>query len=87
MQSAFSRRTALAGLAMTWSAGAALAYDESIKRKCESDYFAYCSQYAHGSPNLRYCFESHRNSLSRRCIEALYDAGEIPRKYLNKREH
>ena len=59
-------------------------YDDNVTKSCIDGYAAYCSQHPHGSAGLRYCFEANRNNLSRRCIEALYDAGEIPHKYLIK---
>ena len=63
---------------------AARAYSERVNQACNDDYFAYCGQHALGSSALRYCFEASRNKLSQRCINALVDAGEVPRKYLTE---
>ena len=63
---------------------AAHAYSDRVNDSCKDDYFAHCSQHAPNSSALRYCFEASRGKLAQRCIDALVDAGEVPRKYLNK---
>ena len=66
-------------------ATAAHAVDESVKQFCTDDYMAYCSQHAPESTEVRYCMEAHRNELSKQCVKALVDAGEVPKKYLSKK--
>lgn len=63
---------------------AAQAYNKKVKDACAGDYQNFCSQYVPDSPQLRRCFESNRKALSRYCINALVDAGEVPAKYLKK---
>ena len=79
----------LATVTTTWALLAAAlqpakAYSDTVTAQCSSDYQNYCSQHPLGSSALRYCFEANRNSLSQQCINALVDAGEVPRKYLTK---
>lgn len=61
------------------------AYSDNVNQNCNDDYFSYCKQHALNSTPLRYCFEANRDKLSQRCINALVDAGEVPRKYLGER--
>ena len=65
-------------------AGTARAYDEAVVKNCADDYFAYCKQHAPESTEVRYCMEAHRDRLSKQCVKALVDAGEVPKKYLIK---
>lgn len=62
----------------------AYAYSDRVKDACAGDYQDFCSQYLPDSTELRRCFESNRKGLSRRCIDALIDSGEVPQKYLKK---
>ena len=82
-------RACVAGaVAASWlllNLSAASAYSEKVNQSCNDDYLSYCSQHSLGSSALRYCFESNRGNLSQRCISALVDAGEVPRKYLSDR--
>ena len=66
------------------TATAALAFTKKVETDCAGDYQNFCSQYAPGTTQLRSCFESNRKGLSKICIRALVDAGEVPSKYLKK---
>ncbi len=66
------------------AAGSANAYSKKVEKLCEADYNRFCVQYTPGSTEVRRCFESNRKQLSRKCINALVDAGEVPKKYLKK---
>ncbi|MFT3733203.1 MAG: hypothetical protein QM780_17590 [Hyphomicrobium sp.] len=48
-----------------------------VKLACANDYYAYCSQFASGSPETRACMRAVGEKLSSRCINALVDAGEV----------
>lgn len=69
---------------LTMTVSAAEAYSQKVKDACAGDYQNFCSQYAPDSTQLRRCFESNRKSLSRYCINALVDAGEVPARYMKK---
>lgn len=62
----------------------AFAVSQRVKTACKSDYYRHCPAYVVGSPQLRTCMTKagKRKQLSRRCLRALIDSGEVPRKYL-----
>ncbi len=66
------------------SATSAGALSKKVKNACAGDYQDYCSQYVPDSNQARRCFESNHKALSKPCIRALVDAGEVPSKYLRK---
>ena len=80
---AIASGVALAALVV--GSGAAFAYSERVNNSCRGDYHRLCSAYAPGSTELRRCMESNRGAISKRCVDALVDAGEVPRKYLKGR--
>lgn len=49
----------------------------AVKRACASDYFAHCSMYAVGTPEVRKCMRAVGPKLSKGCISALKVAGEV----------
>lgn len=63
----------------------AMAYSAKVRNACAGDYQNFCAQYAPNSTELRRCFESNRKGLSRICVTALVDAGEVPAKYRKKK--
>ena len=75
---------AVAFVALAATAGGAAALSKSVKKACGLDYQDFCAQYDPDSAAARACFESNRRSLSKGCVRALVDAGEVPRKYLKK---
>jgi hypothetical protein len=56
---------------------AAVAVTERVKRECKPDYNRYCSTYAVGSEGLRACMSRSAKKLSKVCVSALVDAGEM----------
>lgn len=60
---------------------AAVAYSDRTQSACKNDYLEYCSAHPVGSTGMRRCMEANGKNLSGRCINALVDAGEIPRKF------
>ena len=59
----------------------AQAYSSRVQNSCKNDYLNFCSAHAVGSTGARRCMESNGKNLSGSCINALVDAGEVPRKY------
>lgn len=59
----------------TTEAGAVSA---SVRFACASDYLANCSSYAPNSPETRRCMRAVGYRLSKRCVDALVAAGEVP---------
>ncbi len=75
---------ALSALLIAIPATGALALSKKVKNACAGDYQDFCSQYVPDSTQARRCFESNHKTLSKPCIRALVDAGEVPSKYLRK---
>jgi hypothetical protein len=69
---------AAATLAATAPAGA---YSDKVQNYCKSDYLNFCIAHPVGSTGMRRCMEANGKNLSPKCINALVDAGEIPRKF------
>lgn len=63
----------------------AAAVSLGVKIACASDYYAYCSRHAVGSPGVRRCMRSHGLKLSNRCINALITAGEVSKAEIERR--
>lgn len=74
-----------AAVAALVSIGMAATASADVTSACSRDYSRYCNAYGIGTAQLRRCMESNRRSLSRRCINALVDAGDVPRKYTRRR--
>lgn len=78
-----------AGLASTVllaaSGGAALAQSARVKAACSGDYGRFCPSYPVGSSQLRQCMRANGKSLSRDCVDALVDDGEIKRSEVKSR--
>jgi hypothetical protein len=70
-----------AGLISATLASGAQAYDDRVQNRCKDDYLNFCSAHAVGSTGMRRCMEANGKQLSRPCVNALVDAGEIPRKF------
>jgi len=72
--------------AMLLASGPAGAISQRVKNACKSDYFRHCPAYHVGTPQLRTCMTKagKRKQLSRQCLRALIDNGQVPRRYLKK---
>jgi len=77
-------RAVAAILLLATTAPGAQAYSARVNAACEGDYYRLCSAYEVGSTSLSRCIEASRRSLTQRCIDALVDAGMVPRKYLKR---
>ena len=71
----------LATLLLTGFSTAASAYEDRVQSSCKEDYLNFCSEHPVGSTGMRRCMEANGKGLSKRCVNALVDAGEIPRKF------
>jgi hypothetical protein len=67
-------------------AGEASAVSSRVRAACEKDYYRFCPKYEVGTPQLKNCMAQagRRNKLTPRCLDALVDAGDVPRKYKKK---
>jgi hypothetical protein len=72
------------GIGMLAVTGNATAYSARVNSACKSDFYRFCPSYKPDSPQLRQCMRAAGGNISRRCIDALADAGIISRKYRSK---
>jgi hypothetical protein len=70
---------AVASIAIIGRPAPAEAYAASTQRACKGDYKRLCPRYEVGSSELRYCMESQARSISRQCIRAAVDNGDLSR--------
>jgi hypothetical protein len=73
------------GFGVLVAAGDVSAYSARVNSACKSDFYKFCPSYKPDSPQLRECMRSAGGNISRRCIDALADAGIISRKYKSKK--
>ncbi len=85
-QRAFVRLSTVAALTVFGSAlpTPASAYSDRVQNNCKGDYLTFCSAHAIGSTGMRQCMESNGKNLSPKCVSALVDSGQIPKKYVKK---
>jgi hypothetical protein len=55
------------------------------QQQCHDDYHQYCGEYGLDSPALRTCMDKNGKHLSKGCVEALIDAGEVSRAEVERR--
>lgn len=85
MMSRFLRCVCLGSIAiLVVDADAHALVTQRVKNACKNDYLAYCSQHAVGSSALRTCMRGAQNSLSKTCLEALVDDGEVSKEDINR---
>lgn len=72
---------------MLGSAGAACAdsYSKAVRKSCAADYHKYCGEYGIESAALRVCMEKVGNSLSKACVHALIESGEVSQAEVDRR--
>jgi hypothetical protein len=76
---------AILGAALGMPAGEAAAqHSQRVQNACRGDYNRFCPGYPVESSALRQCMRSAGKALSKRCLDALVDEGEIPRKALKR---
>lgn len=59
------------------SAGDASAYGERVRSACKLDYHKFCPSYKEHTAALRSCMRANGGGISKRCFDALVDAGEV----------
>jgi hypothetical protein len=57
---------------------------EREKRDCQADYKNYCSEYGLGTNALRACMSRNIKKVSKICVAALVDAGEMTQAQADK---
>jgi hypothetical protein len=75
--------TAVAGAA---AAGDAPHYSKALQQACASDYRRLCGEYGIQTEALRLCMDRQGKSLTKTCVNALVDSGEVSRGEVDRRK-
>ena len=69
-------------------AGAAQAdpYSKAVQQSCAEDYHKYCGEYGLESAALRLCMDKAGQKLSKSCVHALVQAGEVSQAEVDRRK-
>ena len=75
-------------LAVTFLACSAKAdsYSKAVQRSCAADYHKYCGDYGLESAALRGCMDRAGKSLSKACVKALIQSGEVSQAEVDRRK-
>ena len=76
---------ALLGLLPFMLSDPAAAYSDRLRNACRGDYLVFCGNHELGSASLKQCMRKAGGSLSKDCVDALVDAGEISATEVAKR--
>ena len=80
--SALVMATALTALA---APSTAAQFSSAVKGACKKDYKRFCGVYGVNDPGLRKCMDKAGRSLSKKCVVALVNSGEITRERATQR--
>lgn len=64
-------------VASVTAASDASAYSARVRSACKGDYNKFCPGYKEESSSLRACMRANGGGISKRCFDALVDAGEV----------
>lgn len=73
-------------LACCANTAAADSYSKAVQQSCRADYKKYCGEYGIESSALRACMDRNGNSLSKACVRALVQSGEVSQAEVNRRK-
>jgi hypothetical protein len=75
-------------LAITFLACSAKAdsYSKAVQQSCAADYHKYCGDYGLESAALRGCMDRAGKSLSKACVQALIQSGEVSQAEVDRRK-
>ncbi|MEM7191837.1 MAG: hypothetical protein AAF405_03040 [Pseudomonadota bacterium] len=69
--------TLVFGATLFTFAASAMAYSGSVRGACKADYKRFCAAHAIDDPGLRRCMDKAGASLSRSCVAALINSGDV----------
>ncbi|MGZ8400417.1 MAG: hypothetical protein ACXWVI_03835 [Methyloceanibacter sp.] len=61
-------------------------YSKAVQKSCAADYRKYCGEYGLESPALRVCMDKNGKGLSKSCVKALVQSGEISQAEVDRRK-
>lgn len=70
---------------LAFAVPSAAQYSAAIKGACKRDYKRFCGVYGVKDPGLRKCMDQAGRSLSRACVKALVDSGEVTKERATQR--
>jgi hypothetical protein len=80
------KRLAVFALAVSFAGPAlALSYSEAVQKYCRKDYKKYCGEYGLETEALRLCMDRNGHKLSKACVDALVQSGEVSRAEVERR--
>jgi hypothetical protein len=81
----------IASVVLVFSVGTATAqkphtYSKAVQKACANDYHKHCGQYGIETEALRLCMDKAGHGLSKICVDALVDAGEVSKEEVERRK-
>jgi hypothetical protein len=61
-------------------------YSKAVQRACSADYRKHCGDYGLESAALRMCMDKAGRDLSKGCVNALVQSGEVSQAEVNRRK-
>ena len=87
MRIAFATLCAVCALALCCAGPAsAESYSKAVQRACGADYHKYCGDYGLETTALRDCMDKVGHSLSKECVNALVQSGEVSQAEVDRRK-
>ena len=60
-------------------------YSKALQQACMADYKKYCGEYGIETAAMRNCMDKNGHSLTKSCVHALIDAGEVSQAEVDRR--
>ncbi len=73
-------------LACSALAAEADSYSKAVQQSCAADYKKYCGDYGLESAALRGCMDRAGQSLSKTCVQALVQSGQVSQAEVDRRK-
>ena len=61
-------------------------YSKAVQTACANDYKKHCGEYGIETEALRLCMDRAGHGLSKTCVDALVDAGEVSKEEVERRK-
>ena len=79
--------TILIGVLFAFEASAEQSrYSKALQQACMADYKKLCGEYGIETAALRTCMDKNGHSLTKTCLNALIDAGEVSQAEVDRRK-
>jgi hypothetical protein len=81
----------IASVVLGFSVGTATAqnthtYSKAVQKACANDYHKHCGEYGIETEALRLCMDKAGHGLSKTCVDALVDGGEVSKDEVERRK-